>query len=97
LQSHLYLFCNHTAIKLQSRTCLFMQLGFFAIATHQRFATTLSRMFAITCIFHQVTTTSSKDQSSHNFDSVMALSFFLNWFIAIALFYKFFAIAIILL
>jgi hypothetical protein len=25
--------------------------GFFAIAAHQRFATTLSRMFAITCIF----------------------------------------------
>jgi hypothetical protein len=51
LQSRLYLFCNHTAIKLQSRTCLFMQLGFFAIAAHQRFATTLSRMFAITYIF----------------------------------------------
>jgi hypothetical protein len=51
LQSHIYLFCNHTAIKSQSRTCLFMQLGFFAIAAHQRFATTLSRMFAITCIF----------------------------------------------
>jgi hypothetical protein len=28
-----------------------MQLGFFAIAAHQRFATTLSRMFAITYIF----------------------------------------------
>jgi hypothetical protein len=35
---------------LQSRTCLFLQL-FFAIAAHQQFATTLSRMFAITCIF----------------------------------------------
>jgi hypothetical protein len=42
---------NHNAIKLQSRTCLFLQLCFFAIAAHQRFATTLSRMFAITCIF----------------------------------------------
>jgi hypothetical protein len=31
---------------LQSRTCLFLQLCFFAIAAHQR-----SRMFAITCIF----------------------------------------------
>jgi hypothetical protein len=43
LQSH----CDKIAI-----TRMFVYAtGFFAIAAHQRFATTLSRMFAITCIF----------------------------------------------
>jgi hypothetical protein len=43
LQSH----CDKIAI-----THMFVYAtGFFAIAAHQRFATTLSRMFAITCIF----------------------------------------------
>jgi hypothetical protein len=44
LQPH----CNKIAI-----THMFVSatVFFFAIAAHQRFATTLSRMFAITCIF----------------------------------------------
>jgi hypothetical protein len=29
LQSHLYLFCNHTAIKLQSLTCVVSATVFF--------------------------------------------------------------------
>jgi hypothetical protein len=53
LQPH----CDKIAI---THMVVFCNCFFFAIAAHQG-----SRMFAITCIFHQVATTSRKDQTSH--------------------------------
>jgi hypothetical protein len=61
LQSHLYLFCNHTAIKLQSLTCVVSATVFFLQSQHING----QGCFAITLYFHQVATTWSKYQTSH--------------------------------
>jgi hypothetical protein len=66
LQSHIYLFCNHTAIKSQSRTCLFMQLGFFCNRSTSAVCNHTVKDVCNHLYFHQVATTSSKDQSSRN-------------------------------
>jgi hypothetical protein len=65
LQSHLYLFCNHTAIKLQSRTCLFLQLCFFCNRSTSAVCNHTVNDVSNHLYFHQVATTSSKDKSSH--------------------------------
>jgi hypothetical protein len=54
-------FATTHSIKLPSLTCVISAtVFFFAIAAHQR-----SGMFAIILYFHEVATTSSKDQTSH--------------------------------
>jgi hypothetical protein len=65
LQSHLYLFCNHTAIKLQSRTCLFYATMFFCNRSTSAVCNHTVKDVCNHLYFHQVATTSSKDQSSH--------------------------------
>jgi hypothetical protein len=59
---HLYLFCNHTRDKIAiTHMCCFCNCVFFLQSQHISGQGCLQSP----CIFHEVATTSSKDQTSH--------------------------------